>query len=97
MFRHIDWDRNHAPNGLSLSVGNFKGVRVLESFTPTMEGALSVDYSSDPIGGANTIKPVPGKQAAVTFGVGVSTQELTNALHRSQLFAMGAAASEFPP
>jgi FAD/FMN-containing dehydrogenase len=34
---------------------------------------------------------VPGKQAAVTFGVGVPTQRLNNAIHASKLLTMGAA------
>jgi hypothetical protein len=40
---------------------------------------------------SNVIKPVTGQQAAVTFGVGVSTQELNDALDKSGLFTLGAA------
>ena len=56
-----------------------------------MKGAQVVDYKSDPIKGANQIAPSPDKQAAVTFGAGVTTQELNNALDPSLLFTMGAA------
>jgi hypothetical protein len=42
----------------------------------------------------NVIKPVAGKQAAVTFGVGVNSQEITNALDMSGLFTIVAAASK---
>jgi hypothetical protein len=56
-----------------------------------MSGAREVNVAADPIKGANKIKPIPGKQAYVTFGVGVTTQELNNALDASGLMTMGAA------
>jgi hypothetical protein len=40
---------------------------------------------------ANTIVAVKGQQAAVTFGTGISTQELNDALGPSKLFTLGAA------
>jgi hypothetical protein len=66
-------------------------VRVLQSYEPAAKGAEVVDYTSDPIKSANRILPVPGKQAAVTFGSGVTTQELNDAIDPSLLFTMGAA------
>jgi FAD/FMN-containing dehydrogenase len=66
-----------------------KGVRVLESFTPTTKGVESVNSTIK----TNVIKPQAG-QAYVTFGVGFSTQELNDQLAPSKLFAMGAAHGE---
>jgi hypothetical protein len=71
-----------------------KGVQVLESFDPSAKGAKVVDFASDPIKGANKITTTDGKQSAVTFGAGVTTQELNNALDPSGLFTMGAAHGE---
>jgi FAD/FMN-containing dehydrogenase len=68
-----------------LDVSKLDGVKVLESFTPTAKGAESPDLKT------TTVLPVPGKQAAVTFGAGVSTQRLNNAIHASKLLTMGAA------
>ncbi|KAF2402488.1 FAD-binding domain-containing protein [Trichodelitschia bisporula] len=77
--------RNDAPSGLSLDVSLLGGVRVLESFTPTEKGA------EKPGKAPNTIVPVKGKQAAVTFGAGLSTQRLNNLIFPSKLLTMGAA------
>lgn len=63
------------------------GIKVLESFTPTKDGAESPAHGNEP----GTINPVPGNQAAVTFGAGASTQEINDALDPSGLFTMGAA------
>ena len=65
------------------------GVNVLESFAPSTVGAKSVDYSGNTP--ANIIVPVSGQQAAVTFGVGLSTQQLNDAIDPSGLFTIGAA------
>jgi FAD/FMN-containing dehydrogenase len=64
-----------------------KGIRVLPSFTPTSAGAESVNYTTQ----ANTIKPIPGQQAAVTVGGGVNIDELNRALGKSGLYSVGAA------
>jgi hypothetical protein len=80
-------NRNDAPSGLLLTVSGLKGIRVLESFTPTPEGAEAVSKTTK----ANVIKPVPGKQAAVTFGAGITTKELNLALLQSGLIGLGAA------
>jgi hypothetical protein len=76
--------RNDASSGLTLDVSLLKDIKVLESFTPTEQGVAKL--GSKP----NTIIPVPGQQAAVTFGVGWSTQRLNNALYPSRLFTIGA-------
>jgi hypothetical protein len=89
--RHDFLGRNDAPSGLSLDTSLLTGITVHESFTPTAEG------SPKPGKTANTIVPVPGKQAAVTFGVGVTTQRLNNALHPSKLVTVGAAHGSVAP
>jgi FAD/FMN-containing dehydrogenase len=77
--------RNDAPSGLRIDVSLLQGVRVLEEFVPTVQGAKS------PFEMINTIRPASGKQAAVTIGAGVGHQKLNNALHPSKLFTIGAA------
>ncbi|KAK2804805.1 hypothetical protein FQN51_001447 [Onygenales sp. PD_10] len=77
--------RNDAPSGLSLDISMLKGLKVLESFTPSEAGAES------PSGDVNVIAPVAGQQAAVTFGAGYGTQELNEAIDPSKLFTLGAA------
>jgi hypothetical protein len=77
--------RNDAPSGLSLDVSLLGGIRVMEEFTPTADGAPR------PQGKANVIVPKAGKQAAVTIGVGLSTQALNDALSPSKLVTVGAA------
>lgn len=64
---------------------------MLEEFVPTAAGAAK------PEGTGNTIIPVPGKQAAVTFGVGVSSQLLHNAVSKSKLLTIGAAHGSVAP
>lgn len=68
------------------------GIKVLESFTPTKEGAESPEHDEEP----ETITPVPGTQAAVTFGAGCSTQQINDALDPSGLFTIGAAHGKIP-
>jgi hypothetical protein len=84
---HDFMGRNDAPSGIRLTVTDIKGIRVLESFTPTIRGAEPVD-SKVP---ANEIKLIPGKQAAVTIGGGVNIDELNKVLRKSGLYALGAA------
>ncbi|KAE9992891.1 hypothetical protein EG327_007368 [Venturia inaequalis] len=81
--------RNDAPNGLALVTTGLKGVRVLSKFTPTAEGAKSVNLTTK----ANVIPP-QSDQAYVTFGAGLSTQQLNNEIAKSNLFTLGAAHSE---
>lgn len=80
--------RNDAPSGLSLDVSLLRGIKLLEDFTPTATGAAR------PQGAVNTIVPVAGKRPAVTFGVGISTQTLHNAVNPSKLMTIGAAHGE---
>jgi hypothetical protein len=77
--------RNNAPSGLTVDVSLLKGIKVLEEFKPTEQGAAK------PTKVVNTIIPIEGKQAAVTFGIGVSTQQLHNAVYPSKLLTIGAA------
>jgi hypothetical protein len=79
--------RNDAPSGVLLAVAGLKGVRVLESFTPSTQGAEPVDYKTV----TNIIKPSPDKQAAVTFGGGMTSDELNRELRKSGLYTIGAA------
>lgn len=59
-------------------VGNLKGVRVSSSFRPTMKGAANVNYTSDPVSEVNVIS---SREAVVTFGVGVTGQQLNTVRH----------------
>jgi hypothetical protein len=86
--------RSDSPSGLSLMVGNFKGVRISDSFVPSTVGVPNVNYTADPIASVNVVKIASGKQAFVTFGAGVSGHQLNNALAKSSLFAMAAADSK---
>jgi hypothetical protein len=93
-FLALTTTRADGPSGLSLMVGNIKGVRVADSYVPSAAGVPNVNYTADPIESVNFIKTIPGKQAFVTFGVGVTGHQLNNALAKSGLFTMAAAASE---
>jgi hypothetical protein len=86
--------RNDAPTGLGISVDKIKGVVVHNDFYATMSGVREINTAADPIKGANVIQPIAGKQAYVTFGAGVTTQELNNAIASSGLMTMGAAHGE---
>jgi FAD/FMN-containing dehydrogenase len=77
--------RNDAPSGLSLDVSLLGGITLHEEFVATATGAAK------PARALNTIVPVPGKQHAVTFGVGVTSQKLHNAVSPSKLVTIGAA------
>ncbi|TLD19356.1 Mitochondrial intermediate peptidase [Venturia nashicola] len=83
--------RNDAPTGLSLDTSLLKGINVIEEFVPTPAGAPK------PKGGGNAIVPVAGKQPAVTFGVGVTSQLLHDAVSRSKLLTIGAAHGSVAP
>jgi FAD/FMN-containing dehydrogenase len=77
--------RNDAPSGLLVDTSLLRGISVHESFTPSAKGAEAPKMT------ANVIKPIAGKQAATTFGVGIVTQVLNNALSPSGLVTVGAA------
>jgi hypothetical protein len=70
-----------------MDLSNMGGINVLNSFSPSTSGAANVD----PDAPVKTIAPTAGQQTAVTFGAGVSTQELNDALDPSGLLAIGAA------
>jgi hypothetical protein len=73
---------------LTIFVGNLKGLRVLDTFSPTAAG---VQVSS------NATKSIPvQKQAYVTFGAGMSTQKINQALVPWNLFTLGAAHGPWP-
>ncbi|KAF2427517.1 FAD-binding domain-containing protein [Tothia fuscella] len=84
--------RHDSPSGLSLMVGNLKGVRVSERFRAEPRGVPNVNYTTDPVTDVNTIQRVR-REAAVTFGVGVTGHQLNTALAKSGLFVVAAAAS----
>jgi FAD/FMN-containing dehydrogenase len=75
-------------------VDKIKGVFVSNDYLASFSGAREINTNVDPIKGVNIIKPVKGKQAYATFGVGVTTQELNDALAKSGLMTMGAAHGE---
>jgi FAD binding domain len=77
--------RNDAPSGLVIDVYELKGIKVLKEFVPTPNGA------EPPTKELNVIVPTDGKQAAVTIGIGISTQVLNDALDKSKLVTVGAA------
>jgi FAD/FMN-containing dehydrogenase len=83
--------RNDAPTGLLIDTGALRGIHVLEEFVPTEKGA---DKPGETV---NVIVPKPGKQAAVTIGVGISTQMLNDALDKSKLVTVGAAHGSVAP
>jgi FAD/FMN-containing dehydrogenase len=82
--------RNDAPTGLLLIVRGMKGVKVLHEFAPTEHGADAVTYKTK----TNVIKPDPNKQAAVTFGPGLSYSELKAEMAHSGLWTVGAGHEE---
>jgi FAD/FMN-containing dehydrogenase len=71
-------------------VAGFKGVRVHDSFEPTLNGTDTVDYSTV----TNVLRRVDGKQMYATFGVGMSTSALNRELLKSGLWTPGAAHPE---
>ncbi|KAF2422745.1 FAD-binding domain-containing protein [Tothia fuscella] len=81
--------RNDAPNGLSLVVEGLRGVNVLADFTPSTQGAPSVNSTTK-----TNVLPPQAKQAYVTFGAGYSTQLLNDQIAPSKLFTVGAAHGE---
>lgn len=82
--------RNDAPNGLAIVVTGLRGARVSSTFTPTLEGVESIDSTLK----TNVLAPSHTGQAYVTFGAGLSTQQLNNEIAPSRLFTLGAAHGE---
>jgi len=89
---HDQEARSDAGSGLIIDLSQMRGVRVLESFTPTLYGAQSPDHNAPP----NVIVPKEGVQAAVTFGPAVAGLALNYAVANSSLFTMtGASGMSF--
>ncbi|RDW74888.1 hypothetical protein BP6252_06030 [Coleophoma cylindrospora] len=86
---HDQQGRSDAGSGLLIDLSQLRSVRVLESFTPTQEGV----ESPDPNVGPNVITPIPGVQAAVTFGPAVAGLALNYAVSPSNLFTVSGAAA----
>ena len=70
-----------------MDVSGLKGVRLLEEFKPSMKGAEPVDSNTV----TNVINPVQGKQAAVSFGAGMTGEALSRELRKSGLYTVSAA------
>ncbi|KAF2417423.1 FAD-binding domain-containing protein [Tothia fuscella] len=82
--------RCDAGSGLWLAVGNLKGLRVHQDIHAAYESP-PLNYSADPVSTANFIGPDRFDDAYVSFGTGVTAQELNDALAKSGLFAIGSA------
>ncbi|WQF90166.1 Putative berberine/berberine, FAD-binding domain, PCMH-type, FAD-binding, type PCMH, subdomain 2 [Colletotrichum destructivum] len=87
---HDQLGRSDAGSGLVIDLSLMNKVNVLESFTPTSEGATSPRY---PVEAPNTITPRDGIQAAVTFHPGVAGLALNYAVAPSGLFTTSGAAA----
>jgi hypothetical protein len=87
-----------------LDVSALKGIKVATGFKPStaadsvIPGSVPAAKKSwvwrrdDPdVQPVNVVTPIKGVQAAVTFGVGISTQELNDAVHKSGLVTVGPA------
>ncbi|KAJ3543177.1 hypothetical protein NM208_g3712 [Fusarium decemcellulare] len=86
---HDQLGRSDAGSGLLIDLSLLKGVRVQESFTPTVEGVTSLNHTEAP----NVIAPKPGMGGIVTFGPAVAGLALNYALAPSGLFATSGAAA----
>jgi hypothetical protein len=85
------FDRNDAPNGLLLSLKYLKGVHVHNETRVKTDGFDAVNFEDDPLLSNVVHWMNRATQHAVTFGAGVTTQELNDALELSGLFTIGAA------
>lgn len=82
--------RNDAPNGLLLSVKHLKGIRILKEFQPQVAGEEAVDFREE-VHETLRMKTKSDRPVAVTFGAGVTTQELNDALEDLDVFTVGPA------
>lgn len=85
---HDQLGRSTAGSGLLIDLSLLGGVRLSESFTPTMTGGEDLDHSAEP----NVIDPIPGVQAAVTYGPAVAGLALNYATAKSNLFVVSGTA-----
>lgn len=86
---HDQLGRSDAGSGLLIDMSLMNKVNVLESFSPTAQGARSPNYT---IEAPNKIVPREGVQAAVTFHPGVTGLALNYAVAPSGLFTTSGAA-----
>ncbi|KAE9984621.1 hypothetical protein EG328_008455 [Venturia inaequalis] len=82
--------RNDATSGLRLSVGEIKGIRLSKKFTANATGVPALGPNEQ----AEKMTMAAGDEAFVTFGAGMSTQLINNAIAPSGLFTLGAAHGE---
>ncbi|QDS72645.1 hypothetical protein FKW77_002478 [Venturia effusa] len=82
--------RNDATSGLRLSVGEIKGIRLSKKFTANATGVPNLSANEK----AEKMTMAAGDEAFVTFGAGMSTQLINNAIAPSGLFTLGAAHGE---
>lgn len=85
---HDQIGRNDAGSGLLLDLSFMRGIELHQSFATTEDGIARLDHTKEP----NVITPMPGAQAAVTFGPAAAGQYLNNALDKSGLFSVTGAA-----
>ncbi|VUC37252.1 unnamed protein product [Clonostachys rosea] len=86
---HDQLGRSDAGSGLLLDLSYLRGIKVHESFVPTSRGTERLDHTKEP----NVITPIPGVQAAATFGPAAAGLYLNYALDPSGLFSMTGAAA----
>lgn len=82
---HDQLGRNIAGSGLIIDVSLLQGARVSASFKATAEGVENLHGNES----VQTITPIPGEQAAVTFNPAVNSLDLNTALDASGLFLVG--------
>lgn len=87
---HDQLGRSDAGSGLLLDLSLLRGIKIHESFTSTETGTDRLNHTEKP----NVIAPVPGLQAAVTFGPAAAGLYLNYALDPSGLFSMSGAAGQ---
>ena len=88
---HDQLGRSTAGSGLLIDLSLLAGVRLSESYTPTITGLEDLDHRAAP----NVINPIPGVQAAVTYGPAVAGLALNYAVAPSNLFTLTGAAGMY--
>jgi len=88
---HDQLGRSDAGSGLLLDLSFLRGIKVHESFVTTEGGTDRLDHTAK----TNVITPVPGVQAAVTFGPAAAGLYLNYGLDLSGLFTVSGAAGKF--
>lgn len=85
---HDQIGRNDAASGLLLDLSFMRGIELHQSFDATKDGTARLDHTK----ASNVITPIPGVQAAVTFGPAAAGQYLNNGRNASGLFSVTGAA-----